>query len=180
MIDAEVERLRRLRNVALRSRAMAEFLKSDRHPNDSVFDTSALICWGVVRIATGHLRAHPYLSYQKGPSRWHGLLDLGVAAVTGLLAQYRNRRLSLFESQLHSLKRELDDARALTRSAQLSDALGRLQTQMRRMLMEVTAGARAETGSLAGPRGEAGTRTALQGRTLPETQFAGDWPYLAF
>jgi len=67
MIDAEVMRLRRLRNTVLRARAMARMLDSHSGRLNSVFSRSAIDCWRVARVITGKLRAHPYLPYQQGP-----------------------------------------------------------------------------------------------------------------
>ena len=78
MIDAEVSRLRKLRNVALRARALAKILDSDSQ-EQSVFARSAVICWTIARVASGRLRAHPYLSYQQGPSRMRDVADGLVA-----------------------------------------------------------------------------------------------------
>ena len=69
MIDAEVLRLRRLRNVALRARALAKNLDYDSAEGQTVFTKSAVACWTIARIASGRLRAHPYLSYQQDPAR---------------------------------------------------------------------------------------------------------------
>jgi len=75
MIDAEVLRLRDLRNMALRARALANSLDSGSLADDSVLARSAVTCWTIARIATGRLRAHPYLSYQKEPGQLRGLAD---------------------------------------------------------------------------------------------------------
>jgi hypothetical protein len=46
MIDTEVVRLRKLRNAALRARALAKALESDSIAH-CVFAKSALICWTI-------------------------------------------------------------------------------------------------------------------------------------
>ena len=79
MIDSEVVRLRNLRNVALRARAFAQALAGPT-AESAVFAKTAVICWTIARIATGRLRAHPYLSYQKGPSGLRSLVDRSIRA----------------------------------------------------------------------------------------------------
>src|SRR5580698_5859088 len=146
MIDAEVLRLRKLRNVALRARALAKILDSDSQ-EQSVFARSAVICWTIARVASGRLRAHPYLSYQQGPSRLRDLADGVLASLVAMNAGRRRRRLSTYAQELRNVTREVDDARALTWSPDLSDALGRMQVQMRRLTNELELGALAETGA---------------------------------
>jgi hypothetical protein len=178
MIDAEVIRLRRLRNTALRARAIAVALDSDAAERGSVFSASAQICWRIARLMTGRLRAHPYLSYQRGPSELRAAYHRVGAAVLGAIARYRGRHRQTYAGELRHVARELDDARALTWSTELSDTLGRLQMQIRRLLAELDAGALAEAG--------VGLETALRGgpradRAPDEAESAaGDWPYLAF
>jgi hypothetical protein len=171
MIDAEVVRLRNLRNVALRARVLAQVLDSDRSADDSVFARSALMCWAIARIATGHLRAHPYLSYQKDPSPTRDLIDRAVVSVTGWLARHQERTSNVYAKQLQILARELDDTRALTWSPALSDALGRSQVTLRLLIKEIDAGARHATHEVEAPR--------LGHRALENAEIASNWPYLA-
>src|SRR5882724_8177987 len=145
MIDTEVTRLRRLRNTALRARAVAGALNSKSGPRDSAFSRSAVSCWRIVRVITGRLRAHPYLSYQRGPSAVRGLYDRVIAAVLGGIARNRGRGLQTFSDELRRVARELDDARALTWSSDLSDALGRSQMQIRGLIEELDADAGVRT-----------------------------------
>src|SRR5579863_352386 len=140
MNDAEVLRLRKLRNVALRARAVTKTLDSDSAHERSVFAKSAAICWTVARVASGRLSAHPYLNYQQGPSRLRSLADQLIALLGALHARRRNRRLSLCVRQLQAVAREVDDVRALTWSAELSDALGRMQVQIRRLTLDLDLG----------------------------------------
>jgi hypothetical protein len=175
MIDAEVLRLRKLRNMALRARALAQVLQSDR---DCVFAKSAVICWGITRIVTGHLRAHPYRSYQQGPSRVRDLWVRMVVHARGFMASQR-RPLHLYGAELQSVARELDDVRALTRSADLSDALGRWQNQIRGLVKELDSATRAETAALMPPRMETNLRVETGNRTAGAVAMASDWPYLA-
>jgi len=168
MFDAEVIRLRRLRNTVLRARAMAAALDAYPSARNSVFSRSAVTFWRIASVITGRLRAHPYLRYQRGPSAVHGVYHRIRAKLAGGVARYRDRRLQTFAAELRRVARELDDARALTWSAELSDTLGRAQTQIRTLLRELD-GARA-------PRSGTRTGAALnQPASVP-----GNWPYLAF
>ena len=141
MIDAEVARLRRLRNTALRARAIAAALDSDPTERSAVLSAGAQLCWRIARLMTGQLRAHPYLNYQRGPSEVRAAFHRVSAAVLGAIARYRGRHRQIYAEELRHVARELDDTRALTWSADLGDALGRLQTQIRRLLQEMDAGA---------------------------------------
>jgi hypothetical protein len=177
MIDAEVLRLRKLRNVALRARALAKTLDSDPTEGRSVFARSAQICWTIARVASGRLRAHPYLSYQRGPSRLRELADGLLAALLALNARRQNRSVSVYAQQLQSVAREVDDVRSLTWSPDLSDALGRLQTQMSRLAHELDLGALAETGTTLMPYAK-GMACAETSDSL-EITADNSWPYLA-
>jgi|SRR5271163_1517238 len=134
MIDAEVLRLRKLRHAALRARALADRLDGEQGRGDSIFSKSAVACWGIARFVNGYLSAHPNLSCQEGPSRARGWFDGLNASAAALIAGTAERRLSLLAQELELAARALDDTRALTRSAELSDVLGRLQLNMRRVL----------------------------------------------
>jgi hypothetical protein len=178
MIDAEVLRLRKLRSVALRARALAKILDSDCTQEQSVFARSAVMCWTIARVASGHLRAHPYLSYQQGPSPLRDVADGMIAALAALSARRQNRRLSVYGRELRNVAREVDDARALTWSPDLSDALGRIQLRMHRLANELDMGAVAETGATLTPR----TKTVARAETsnsLNELAADNSWPYLA-
>jgi hypothetical protein len=177
MIDTEVTRLRRLRNTALRARAVAAVLDSDSARRGSVFSRSAVNCWRIARVITGLLRGHPYLSYQRGPSELRGLYDRVSAGLLGGIARYRGRSLQIFSDELRRVARELDDARALTLSSDLSDTLGRSQTRIRGLIQELDADARNEAGSRheTAPRVE--TRTGAVRNDSGSV--AGNWPYLA-
>jgi hypothetical protein len=176
MIDAEVLRLRKLRSVALRARALAKTLDSDCTQEQSVFARSAVMCWTIARVASGHLRGHPYLSYQQGPSPLSDLADSMIASLVGLNAQRQNRRLNVYAQQLRNVAREVDDSRALTWSPDLSDALGRLQIRMHRLADEVERGALGETGTSVTHRAKAVTSA---GTSDSHDGIAVDWPYLA-
>jgi hypothetical protein len=178
MIDSEVLRLRRLRDTALRVRAIAAVLDSHPARRSSVIARSGQSCWRIARVITGTLRAHPYLNYQRGPSEVRAVYDRIRAGLLGGIARYRGRSLQRFCAELQRVAHELDDTRALTWSADLSDALGRSQTQMRRLIRELDAGARAEAGS----RIETDTRVEARSAAFRDEagSVGGNWPYLAF
>ncbi len=178
MIDTEVIRLRKLRNTALRARAIAAALNDRPSESDSVFSRITLACWRISRVATGKLRAHPYPSYQRGPGYLRSLYDGAAAAMAGAVARNRGGGDARYLHCLHRVARELDDARALTWSPQLSDALGRLQSEIRLLMKELAAGERVEAGSRheAASRCEAGAVSRRSGTS----GVAANWPYLAF
>ena len=178
MIDAEVTRLRRLRNTALNARALAARLESSslRH---SVFSRTAGHCWQIARAASGRLNAHPYLSYQRGPGELRTLYSEIRAGLRSSAARYGRRSFRALWDELQSVARELDDARALTWSTELSDTFGRAQAQLRRLMAEVETGAREEAGKDTGSR-SAIVSDAQASAGEEETNLAADWPYLAF
>src|ERR1700723_1612152 len=176
MIDAEVLRLRKMRDVALRARALAKALESN--PTETAaFAESAVICWTIARIASGTLRAHPYLSYQKGPSTLRAPADRAIASLAAWIACLQNRSHNVFAAELQCVAREVSDVRALTWLPDLSDALGRMQLRLRRLGAILDAAARSELGTAAKPAHGAGraeiSDAAADGAT------ASDWPYLA-
>ncbi|HXC09961.1 MAG TPA: hypothetical protein VNV61_13605 [Steroidobacteraceae bacterium] len=175
MIDAEVMRLRRLRNTALRARALAAALKSSASRRDSAISRSAVICWQIARTITGRLRAHPDLSYQRGPSESRNVYDRIRANILGSVARDRKRSLAMLADEVRGVARELDDARALTWSAELSDDFGRAQIHVRRLISDL--GGSRQVAALRAARVPARGRGAIpQG----ERDVAGNWPYLAF
>jgi len=176
MIDAEVLRLRKMRDVALRARALARALESN--PIDSAaFAESAVICWTIARIASGTLRAHPYLSYQKGPSVLRAAADRAIAALAAWIARLQSRSHHVFATELQCVAREVSDVRALTWLPDLSDALGRMQLRLRRLGTILDAAARPELGTAAKPAHAAG-RAAINDATT-DGSTASNWPYLA-
>ncbi|HTB90580.1 MAG TPA: hypothetical protein VK743_21610 [Steroidobacteraceae bacterium] len=178
MIDAEVLRLRKLRGMALRARALAKTLDSDCTHEQSVFARSAVMCWTIARVASGHLRAHPYLSYQQGPSPLDDLADSIIASLVALNARRQNRRLSVYAEHLQNVAREVNDARALTWSPDLSDALGRMQIRMQRLANELELSALGEPGASATQRAKAAAH-AQTSNSLDEIAADSSWPYLA-
>ncbi len=172
MVDAEVMRLRRLRAAALRARALAGTLEFSASRPDSVFSRSAVACWRIARTITGRLRAHPDLRYQQGPGELRTLIDRIGARVRGAAARYRSRTLEVLGGEIQGVARELDDARALTWSPDLSDEFGRLQIQVRRLIAEI-----------GGVSHQAGPLTDLsvpQDEDESASGVGGNWPYLAF
>jgi len=190
MIDSEVMRLRQLRNTVLRARAIAAALdfnserrnstewRNSTERRNSLFSRSAVGCWRIARVITGKLRENPYLDYQRGPSEARAVYDRLSAAVLGSVARYRGRRGHIFLAELKRVARELDDARALTWSADLSDSLGRSQAQIRELIQEAAAAARKEAGS----HPEKDTHVRVRDVALADDagSVAGTWPYLAF
>jgi hypothetical protein len=177
MIDVEVMRLRRLRNTALRARALAAALDSDPTQGSSVLSRSAVTCWRISRVITGWLRAHPYLSYQQGPSELRGGYHRFSAGLLSAVARSRGRSRQAVCGELRRVARELDDARALTWSSDLSDTFGRSQMQIRSLIKELDAEALNEAAS----RHEAPVRldTRTGNRRDDASSIAGNWPYLA-
>jgi|ERR1700742_1163425 len=170
MVDAEVLRLRKLRGVALRARALGKSLNANLDMDDSVFARGSVLCWTVARIATGRLRAHPYLSYQKGHGELAGAADAAIAAASAAAARRRHRELNVFAEHLQAVAREVDDVRSVSLSPDLSDALGRVQIQMRRLMSELNC-------ALPAQRAAAAPQTR---RRLEELAVGTDsWPYLA-
>ena len=178
MIDTEVMRLRRLRDVALRVRALAAAMDSSPARSHTVFCRTAVSCWRIARIVTGRLRAHPYPSYQRDSSGVRAVYNAVNAQLTVGLSRRRGNGLQMFSGELRRVARELDDARALTWSADLSDALGRLQMQVRRLVTEVEIGARRAAGSLI--EAPDGIEAELSDGPNESGSMAANWPYLAF
>jgi hypothetical protein len=95
-----------------------------------------------------------------------------------LNARRRNRCSNVFAQRLQAVAREVDDVRALTWSPDLSDALGRMQIQMRRLANELNLRALCETGSAKLPRAKVAPR-AETGAALDAVAADNSWPYLA-
>src|SRR5258708_27068993 len=125
MIGTEVARLRRLRNTALRARALAAGLDSDAARPASVFSRGAVNCWQIARVITGLLRGHPYLSYQRGPSELRGVYDRINASLMSGITRYRGRTHHALSDELRGLAPELHEPRAFTWSSDRSDPPGR-------------------------------------------------------
>jgi hypothetical protein len=169
MIDAEVARLRKLRNMALRVRAVAEMFSADPGMQHATISPSAVIAWRVARVVSGRLRAHPNLSFQQGPASLRYFLDRAAAFVIGATARYRSRMLRAYTAQLQFFARQLADTRALTWDQDWSDTLGRAQRQLHRSIQEL--GGTADTAASPAWRTANGSRG--------KTAITADWPYLA-
>jgi hypothetical protein len=178
MVDAEVLRLRKLRNVALRARALSRSLDSDSSSGESVFAKGTVVCWTIARIATGRLRAHPYLSYQKGRGHLADLADETIAAAVAMAARRNDRGLRVYARQLAAVAREVDDVRALTWSAELSDGLGRMQVQIRALTKQLDGRLPVKSLAESRPRVNAAVR-AETNSPLAGIAVDDSWPYLA-
>jgi hypothetical protein len=123
-MDEEVDRLRNLRSRALYLRALCSaFAATSTADGPSL--RASLLAWRIAKIISGHLRAHPNRSVRRGPGiAERSLRGLGVQ-LAALRRRSVQRRESLLLAELEVLKRTLEDVRALTRSATLSDSLGR-------------------------------------------------------
>jgi hypothetical protein len=188
MLDSEVERLRRLRGSALRTRAVARALRGKQpgkpSMHDGLLNRARCAAWRIARAVSGQLRAHPYASFQKDAGIGILLRNSLVASAASFGASTHDQALRYLGSQLRRLAHELDDVRALTRAADLSDLLGRSQWEIRE-LVAATEGV-TQMGSAQLSSGQMGQRGAapmdspvVEGaseRPVP----AGDWPYLAF
>jgi len=174
MVDAEVVRLRRMRDAALRARQLAVSMGADSRDIHSVLSRTTVACWRLACVATGRLRAHPYVSYQRDRSRACIVRDRVVGFLLGGIARYRGHMLGTLAAQLRQVERELNDTRALTSHPDLGDTLGRCQAQIKKLLKDVTDGAVKEANS---------RRAAPSKQLRPGHQGAasvsGDWPYIA-
>jgi hypothetical protein len=189
MIDPEVARLRRLRDEALRVREIARRLGSARWGLDNpLLERGACASWRIIRVVTGKLIEHPYLRYQQGAGVGSLVGNRLTAEWIALVSKDRLSGLKTYARELESLSRALGDARALTRSTDFSDAMGRSQTEIKTLLGSLAVeihGAQTERLPLETRppvrtvRAPAAARTdALVGELAKG--FEGDWPYLAF
>ncbi len=178
MIDPEVARLRRLRALALRVRAIARMLGSKPYVlNDSLLGRGAGASWRIVRAVTGRLKAHPYASYQQDPGFGRQVSDTLFASFLAFGAGNRPRAMAAYESHLWALARQLADVRALTWAPDLSDGLGRSQFEINSLLEAVAR----ETGRTDGRLQWApGLPLAANGAGDFANPLDGGWPYMAF
>jgi hypothetical protein len=170
MTNDEVERLRRLRGTALRARAVASALDgvgSGRREPYAVRSQHA--AWRIARSISGYLRAHPYEEFQKDAPVGILLANRLVALGAAIAARTPERARARLQAVLKRLARELDDARAVTWSRELSESFGRSQLEIRALLLQLQP--RANETSVSQPVAEA--PLAVEGVV------AGDWPYLA-
>ena len=166
MVDPEVERLRRLRGAALRLRAVARELGSRGvSPGDSLLSRGACAGWRIARTVSGRLRAHPFADFQQDASVGVLLQNAIAAKWAARAATDRSRALQAFDRQLRRVARQLDDARALCWDGDLSDSLGRSQTEFRALAAETSAAVRTPLPALV--------------RSAPVTPAGSDWPFVA-
>jgi hypothetical protein len=178
MTDPEVARLRRLRDEALRVREIARAFASAPWANgETTLSTGACVSWRIARVVSGKLKGQPSRRYQRGAGAGSLLVNRAVAAYLARARRGRRRALKEFESRVQALTRRLDDARALTRSTDFSDTLGRSQAELKALTRSLL-----QQGAEAVPVPERAVRRAPRhdGRT-PELapHMAGDSPYLA-
>jgi hypothetical protein len=130
-MDDEVQRLRKLRLAALQLRALARVCGAAGKGRDEwLHRRTSAAAWRVARCVTGQLNAHPYHPYRRPPTPAECAL-LSVAAHWAALRCRSPARVErAVSSQIRILKRLVDDNRAVTRCAELSDALGRAQVQI--------------------------------------------------
>jgi hypothetical protein len=188
MVDPEVARLRRLRDEALRVRAIARRLTAARWgTKEPLLTRGACASWRIVRTVTGKLIEHPYLRYQQGAGMGSLVGNRLAAEWIALLSNDRTAGLKAYAGALQSLLRQLDDARALTWSTEFSDALGRSQSELKTLLGTLAAefeGAKTESLPLATRLPVRAVRTDSTPRSdglVGEIaqRFEADWPYLA-
>jgi hypothetical protein len=169
MIDAEVIRLRRLRRAALQMRGLARALLA-ASAADAALERAAVLAWSIARLMSGRLKAHPNLRYQQGPAWVQNVIDGTLASLTGFVAVKQGRARPVMAEQLQILTRELADARALSGSRELGDALGRAQWRLWRLTQEFT-----DTH----PELQTAVQSGAQEIKPGDAGGAGDWPYLA-
>ena len=174
-MDEEVLRLRRLRATALRVRAFARALAADASSDHAMFSRAACSCWRIARTATGRLRSHPHLRYQRDAGR---VAALWYDLTARLLVRKGSPGDMLGEllTNLRMISRELADARALTWSPDLSDSLGRSQIEVRRLsdAVERAALAHAPLSVARKPQG-----TVVSAAHGSPADAPAQWPYLA-
>ena len=189
MIDPEVARLRRLRDEALRVREIARRLGTARWGiKNPLLARGACAGWRIVRVVTGKLIEHPYLRYQQGAGVGSLIGNRLAAEWIALVSKDRSSGLKAYAAELESLSRTLGDARSLTRSTDLSDALGRLQSEIKTLHQTLAIelhGAETESVPVESRLPVRSTRTGSPPRTdslVGELAkgFEADWPYLAF
>jgi hypothetical protein len=180
MIDTEVERLQRLRASALRLRAVARALAQTKGmAHDPLLHQGACAAWRVARMVSGRLRAHPFAKFQRDAG-FGTLLGNAVAArFAALGASSRLQAIKAFETQLKSVSRQLNDARALAWSADLSDALGRSQLEIRSLAAAAEFALFDACDSYAQHAGARPLTVRSVPRLRSPSPAGSDWPYLA-
>jgi hypothetical protein len=182
MVDPEVSRLRRLRAMALRLRAIAHTLRSRPYAsNEVLLERAAGAGWRIARAVSGHLRAHPYASYQQDAGLGQRLCDTLSANSLALGIRTRAQALAKTEWHLGALANQLADVRALTWSPDLSESLGRSQYELNQLFDALARETLGTSGPMPLPHGCAVTANgagSFAGSIVAGT-IVGDWPYLA-
>ena len=182
MVDPEISRLRRLRAMALRLRAIACILRSKPYAaNDVLLERAAGASWRIARAVSGRLRAHPYANYQQDAGLGQRLCDRLFANFLTLGIRTRAQALVKCEWHLGALARQLADVRALTWSPDLSESLGRSQFELSQLFDALARETLGTSGSMPLPHGCA---VAVNGAgsfsgSIVSGTLIGDWPYLA-
>ena len=180
MVDVEVMRLRRLRAMALTTRARTGAFKqghSEASATQQLLCDTLICSWRLAGVASGRLRGHPYAPYQRDHGRASVVWDAIGARAFSMYAALRRRPHHAIFIQLQSLASELDDTRAVTWDSDLSDTLGRCQQQLRKLMRAWKAAARHEV-NVHGPL-ESHRRALPTAHRLDRSVAAIDWPYLA-
>jgi hypothetical protein len=179
MIDQEVARLRQLRSSALRVRAIARAFASTRWAlHDPLLSRGACSSWRIARVVSGRLKRHPYARYQKDASIGCLIRNRVLASWLARSTRSRLRTLTVFESHLRRLARQLDDARALTWSTDLSDTFGRSQIEIKSLVATLAHETNGAADTERAPKRESPVNGSRVGDLVPRIE--GDWPYLAF
>lgn len=188
MDNGEIIRLRQLRERALKTRALARAMESGELSLNTALARSAHSCWRIAKVVSGALRGLPNLSCQRDYSPVRAAYDRLNARFMAMIARRRDTSAQVFCEALWGVARELDDARALTWSAELSDTLGRAQLQMRQLLREFEAAtlleAHAHRTTLAPLKSRRvasrpAPRTASRPAMTRDEAKPAPWPYLA-
>jgi hypothetical protein len=124
----------------------------------------------VARTVSGHLRGHPYASFQKDAGLGVVLANSLTAAGAAWSVKTPRQVLLRFDAELRALFRQLCDVRALTRVADLDESLGRSQIELRALLAALAH----ETGTSNVP-----AKANLPGPAVRGAALESNWPYLA-
>lgn len=182
MIDPEVSRLRRLRAIALRVRAIARTLDSKPYAStDVLLARVAAASWRIARAVSGRLRAHPYASYQQDAGLGERLCHRLFANSLALGIRSRGQALAKCERHMSSLARQLADVRALTWSPDLSESLGRSQFELNELFDALARETHGRCGRNLVPHGCAAAAIGAGNfaGSIVAGSVVGDWPYLA-
>jgi hypothetical protein len=178
MNEVEVARLRRLRESALRSRAIACAMVVNRHAwNEPLLLDGALSCWRIARAVSGKLRAHPDVRCQADAGIAMRLRHRVLATLRLFGGATRSQMLNEYLILMRHLLRQLDDARSLTLSPDLSDIFGRCQSEINVLIDRLAreAGSRLQVFCPRGrdcPIGKHGDRPLVP-------RYEGEWPYMS-